>query len=227
MDIGLFAIIVAIVLLVIAIVLKLMKKAVKLALFVGMFVTALLLMGGYQLYTDSMNFKDAVGGSENTFLFVDDVVVAGFNSKFESGEDIEVISAAQISEFNQYYQDEEYEEMVDDAYKIFFVHKNTFQGLDEVEFGGQMYDRDYLMRVLDSDEPSSFFPGLDVPDANELKAVVFASMLSRMMEDEGSFFIFSQIKEGNIEVYPETPVFKFVKYVPEKFLKKFIEVEEE
>ncbi len=34
------------------------------------------------------------------------------------------------------------------------------------------------------------------------------------MEDEGPAFIYREIKNGNIEIYPETPFFKTLKFIP-------------
>ena len=65
---------------------------------------------------------------------------------------------------------------------------------------------------------------LNIRDDTEFKAVLFTVLFGALMEDQGSFVIFTQYKKENIIIYPETTLFRLIKIIPLSLLDKVVKI---
>ena len=68
--------------------------------------------------------------------------------------------------------------------------------------------------------------GSNLQDNSEAKSVLVASLIDASNRQIGPGFLIDEIKAGNIDVYPETALFKTIKKLPSIILDKIVQVGE-
>jgi len=65
---------------------------------------------------------------------------------------------------------------------------------------------------------------INIKNNAEFKSFLFILLFQRLIERQGPIIIFTQYKEGNVIIYPETMMFKFVKRIPNILLDRAIKI---
>jgi len=208
---------------------KTILKTILIILILSFLVTAIF---GFFTYQDSVELKDNLETKPKLMLLQDnEKIIAGFvTTDFEKKP--EFLAISQITEYQNSFKKDDYKKMLGDNYKMFIIDINAFDFDDEeLDFIGKKVSKNILYSVLKSNDPITLYksktnvdPALyGISDHIEFKSQVFAVLFNEVIEKSGQFFIFSEYKEKNIIVYPETAVFKFIKLIPTSFIKNMFE----
>jgi hypothetical protein len=221
---------------------KSIMKAVFLAISAGVLI--LIIFGGLVI-ADAKDFKENFPTQPSLYLYeVDNKFISGF-----AGVIGEEFTPSFISKENlDSYDADDLESVLASNYKLFIVKE---QALDTVETVGK--DEDIVLTkqevddLLASDSPIDDYivlqlgdisesqkalarkqvnEGMKIESDAEFRGFLFATLFSTAVEQEGPLFVFDQYKEGNIIVYKETALFKFMKKMPVSLVSKFVKVEE-
>ncbi len=177
------------------------KKLFKLMFYVGIIILLLMAANAYFIYMDFIDLRENFGLSSKEVLLVDgNEVITGIILK---GNDFETISNQQLNEISFELKNKNYEGILGDNYKLMVLDVDIVEDLgSEVDVLGQTMPQEEIKKVFESGSGSE-------------KAILFATLLSEeIIANKNPLFFFSQFKEGNILVYPETALFKTVKLVP-------------
>jgi len=178
-----------------------LKKLFKLIFYVGIIILLLMTGNAYFVYRDFMDLRENFGLSSKEVLLVDgSEVITGI---ILEGDDFEALSNQQLNEISSQLKNKDYEGILGDNYKLMILDVDIVEDLDnEVEVLGQAMPQQQIKKTFESGSSSE-------------KATLFAALLSEeIIANKNPLFFFSQFKDGNIIIYPETALFKTVKLVP-------------
>ncbi|MBI2522989.1 hypothetical protein HYW19_01230 [Candidatus Woesearchaeota archaeon] len=177
------------------------KKLFKLMFYAGIIILLLMAANAYFIYQDFMDLRENFGSSSKEVLLVDGSdVMTGIILR---GNDFETVSNQQLNEISYELKNKNYEEILGDNYKLMILDVNILESLDnEIEVLDQKMSQEEIKNKLLSGSSSE-------------KATLFAALLSEeIIANKNPLFFFSQFKDGNIIIYPETALFKTVKLIP-------------
>ena len=183
------------------------KKVFKLLFYVGVILLLLITANIYFIYKDVADLKENFSISTKKVILVDnDKVITGF---LLDGE-VNFLTNEQISDFSSHLEDNAYEEILGESYKLMVFDLKILNDLDveEIETEEGTITKEEAIAFLKSNA-----------DAGE-KAALFGVILAEdILSSRNPLFFFSEFKKGNIVVYPETALFKTVKFIPVSFIK--------
>ena len=177
------------------------KKIFKLMFYAGIIVLLLMAGNAYFIYRDFMDLRENFGQSSKEAMLVDgSKVITGIVLE---GDSFEALSNQQLNEISSELENKDYEGILGDNYKLMILDVDIVEDLDnEVEVLSQKMPQEEIKKTFESGSSSE-------------KATLFAALLSEeIIANKNPLFFFSQFKDGNIIVYPETALFKTVKLVP-------------
>ena len=186
------------------------KKLFKLMFYIGIIILLLMAANAYFIYRDFMDLKENFGPLSKEVLLVDgSEVITGIVLK---GDSFETLSSQQLNEISSELENKNYEGILGDNYKLMILDVGIIEDLgNEVEVLGRTMPQEEIKKIFESGSSSE-------------KATLFAALLSKeIIANKNPLFFFSQFKDGNIIIYPETALFKTVKLVPIDLFKNIAE----
>ncbi len=174
---------------------------------------------GFLVYRDATDFKNKFTVSDNLLLLEDNgKILTGF--VLHPGGEPSILTDQQLRDFTGYYNNNQYQNMIGSNYKMFIIKMSAFKTEGTVEYDGQQLERKRLIDSLRSDDPVGTFlqdvPGParnNLADSATLKVSFFVILYTNDFGTDPLKIVFSY-KEGNIIIYPETMMFKIIKYIP-------------
>ncbi len=214
------------------IIFKIVKTVLKTILIVLILSFLLTAIFGFFTYQDAVELKDNLETESKLMLLQDNEKIAAGFIVAEFEEKAEFFTISQITEYQNSFKKQDYKKMLGNDYKMFIIELKAFDFDDkELDFIGKKVSKNILYSVLKSNDPITLYksktnvdPALyGISDHIKFKSQIFAVLFNDAIEKKGQFFIFSEYKEKNIIVYPETTVFKFIKLIPTSFIKNMFE----
>ena len=187
------------------------------------------------LVKDVLELKDNFMSGDKLFLLDhENSIVAGFSQGIEE----QPTPVRNIAELNSFYNSKDYDSMLGSNYKLFIFDSSIFDELTAVEpFENFRLTKDESFSILMSENPVDLvadkimeqeghpaeFKSQILQQISEqfgspedLKSMLFGGMFISIMEIKGPQFIVTEFKDKNINIYPETLTFKFLRLVPKK-----------
>jgi len=183
------------------------KKLFKIMFYAGILISLLLAANLYFIYLDFKDLRENFGVSEKKVILVDgNEVLTGLLM----GEDTELLTNTQLRDYSSSLRNKDYEDILGDSYKLMVFDISIIENLDkEIEIEDIKITTDEAAVTLKS----------DTSEPNE-KASLFSVILAdEIITSKNPLFFFSEFKDGNIIIYPETALFKTVKLIPLSFIR--------
>jgi hypothetical protein len=179
------------------------KKLFKLLFYAGLIISLILAVNLYFIYQDFDDFRENFGVSEKKVILKDgDEILTGLILD----EGTSLTTAKQLNEYDSYLRNEDYESILGDSYKLMVFDVDIISNLDEIEMDNELITQNEAIAILTSN------------DAEE-KAVLFSVILAEeILSSRNPLFFLSEFKDGNIVIYPETAIFKTIKFLPLNFI---------
>jgi len=170
------------------------KKLFKLMFYAGIIILLLMAANAYFIYRDFMDLRENFSLSSKEVLLVDgSEVITGI---ILEGDDFKALGNQQLNEISSELKNKNYEGILGDNYKLMILDADIIKDLDKTFESGSSSE----------------------------KATLFAALVSEeIIANKNPLFFFSQFKDGNIIIYPETALFKTVKLVPIDLFKDIAE----
>jgi len=190
---------------------------------------------GYMLYKDANDFKDNFANGTNLFIvkdtvngtttFLSGVAVNGLDKSYTP------LPKSNLSAIYNLYKDGKLSDPGLQYYKIFVIDLKAFDSVKSFNISDQNIDLDSseIREVMLSDSARDKIAEITALKNNESKNVVLSELklsdeeikayilsyyLASSLDPKNLLGFISQLKDGNIEVYPETMLFKAIKYIP-------------
>jgi hypothetical protein len=175
-------------------------KAIKLLFYVGIAIFILLAINSFFIYQDLMDLKKNFASEPKQVLLVDDNRV--LTGLIIDGQDIDVLENSDLNSLAEYIEDQNYEGALGENYKLMVFDISIVENMGEKEILGQALNQDEIRETFET-------------GTSEEKASLFSVLLAEdILSQKNPLFFFSEYKDGNIVVYPETAIFKTVKFIP-------------
>ncbi|MBW2976979.1 hypothetical protein KY347_06045 [Candidatus Woesearchaeota archaeon] len=183
-----------------------LRRVFRLLFYASLIIFLLLAANIFFVYRDAADLRENFDVSTKKVMLVDNnKVITGF---LLDG-DVNLLASEDLEKFSSYLESKDYEEILGDSYKLMVFDLGIISSLDEeIELDDEIITKEQAISALKSDA-----------DANE-KAELFGDILtSSILSSRNPLFFFSEFKKGNIVIYPETALFKTVKFIPLSFVK--------
>jgi len=183
------------------------KKLFKLMFFAGIIISLLLVLNLFFIYQDFKDLRENFTVSEKKIILVDDNKVL---TGLLMGEEIDSLAESQLEAYSSSLINNNYEEILGNSYKLMVFDIDIISNLDsDLNMGDFQITTDDAISTLKSDIASS-----------EEKASLFSIILeNEILSPKNPLFFFSEFKNGNILIYPETALFKTIKFIPLSLIK--------
>ncbi len=148
------------------------------------------------IFLDIRDMKNHASERSVELLVKDGRIIAGHYISFDDASELseDEISSADIS-----YNRGDMDSLRNDTYKVYLM-----------DYSAVAADIDILSIKVAEENVSAM---LDSESSQRMRNAIYSALLfSKAAEDP--LFLFTEYRKGNIEVYPETALFKFMKYVP-------------
>jgi len=183
------------------------KKLFKLMFFAGIIISLLLILNLFFIYHDFKDLRENFSVLEKKVILKDgDKVLMGL----VLNEDTELMTIKQLNDYSLLLKDDKYDKILDDSYKLMVFDVEIISNLDDkIEIEDEIFTQDQIITILKSKNTDK-----------EEKASIFSTILEdEILSSRNPLFFFSEFKNGNIIIYPETALFKIVKFIPLSFIK--------
>jgi len=183
------------------------KKLFKIMFYAGIIISLLMAVNLFFIYQDFKDLRENFSVSEKKMILKDeDKVLTGLLLN----EDTNLMDNEQLTDYSSYLKDSDYEKILGDSYKLMVFDVDIISNLDaEIEFLDETVTSDEAVALLKS----------NVTDSQE-KAELFNILLAdEILSSQNPLFFFSEFKNGNIMIYPETALFKTIKFIPVSLIK--------
>ncbi|MDP6548388.1 MAG: hypothetical protein QF917_05565 [Candidatus Woesearchaeota archaeon] len=195
------------------------KRIFKVFFYVGIAISLLLAVNFYFIYQDLTDLKENFAVSTKKVILVDEEeVLTGF---LLNGE-IDYLADEDIAAFSSYLDENNYEKILGDSYKLMIFNVDIISDLEtnEIEIREDTITRNRAISILRSGEPFILLGDEELESDTQLKAEVFGTILAEhILSSENPLFFFSEFKKGNIVIYPQTSLFKTLKFIPLSLIK--------
>lgn len=222
-------ILIALAIIILFIVFKTILKAFFKLFFIVFIIIAIVSSGVvYLVARDVRDFQEKFTISDNLVLLEDNSrIISGFIIK--KGGELAVVDDVKLQEYGNYYSSKDYNTMLASNYKLIIIKIAAFDKPGNIDFNGQQHDRKFLLDVVKAEKPvDTFLAGMldklgialvrqedleSKDDDARLKAAIFATFYTNDL-GTNPVNIALEYKKGNILVYPETIMFKVIKFLP-------------
>ncbi|MFC1647832.1 hypothetical protein ACFL1B_00370 [Nanoarchaeota archaeon] len=201
------------------VIIKFVKKGIGLLFGIGIAIGMILLFVGFLVITDALDFRDNFSNSKSIFILADEDgymtgVVLNFNDLdrgVEPYEDLDDITENKAP---------------DGYYKVFILTKEMLKNsnISDIDIGVADLTKEKLIDILYSEAPSELIAaetmGIEAReiediwgDNDRLRRDLFTYILVDVFGRDPMTLIYG-VKNGNIIIYPESLMFKTIKYIP-------------
>jgi len=177
------------------------KKLFKIMFYAGIIISLLLAANLYFIYQDFQDLRENFGISEKKVILVDgNEVLTGLLM----GEEVDLLPNSQLRDYSSSLKNNDYEKILGDSYKLMVFDIAIIENLDkDINLGIKTVTSGEAVATLKSDI------------SQEEKAALFSIILAdEILTSRNPLFFFSELKDGNIIIYPETALFKTIKLIP-------------
>jgi hypothetical protein len=221
---------------------KLLKSVVKALLWVGAVGVILVVILSFFVYKDVVDLRDNWPGSQKLLLAEKDgKLVAGLVSSFSNNEEPVFVTAEQLVSLQSSFGVKDYKSMIGDNYKLLVMDVDSVLAevkAEQFSFGEMNVSRGDVVSILESDDAFVVLVDKLMVDKSsdsktraqveaevmksagsqeKVKAMAFAVLVAQLFSEKGSgagLFVLKEFKSGKLIIYPETSVFKTIKFVP-------------
>jgi hypothetical protein len=220
------------------VILKLVKSILKAIFLIFSIAAVVLFLGLFFFYSDVNDFQENFPTVPSLFLLQkDNEIIAGFYGIFAENAAPSLVEEEQLINYQQNFQEDDLVQIKGDYYKIFIIDSAAFDSVTEVKIEETISKQevfslldstnpinDYLVETGSSLDKNDLMYQLDIQNDAEFKSLLFNLLFNRLIEENDPLIIFKEYKKGNIIIYPETMMFKFVQKIPNILLNQVIQI---
>lgn len=238
-------IILAVIAVLFLIIFKITKKVVKTIFFVSSIFTAVIIVSSIFLFADVNDFRSNYPTQESAYVLEKDgKLIAGLRVVMQEEPKPDFFTREELNTYQTAYENNNLDTIKGDSYKLFIFKSEAFDTLDTIQVSDTTeFTKQQMFSLLESETPgddyidlvvgetsqkqsikNQMFASLDITEDTEYKGTLFFILFGSAITQQGPLFIFEQYQEENIIIYPQTILFKAIKYVPMSLLNKVIQV---
>ncbi|MBD3249790.1 hypothetical protein GF336_07120 [Candidatus Woesearchaeota archaeon] len=238
-------IILAVIIIIGLIIFKVTKAVAKTIFYTTTIIGIAGLVFAFLIYQDASDFRENFPTKPSMLLLEsEEQILAGIEGRFSEASEPTLIGYDQLQDIKTGYKEDNMDTVRGDNYKVFIFSLNSFEA-GSIDIGEDTLSKEQAETLLLSDSPIDDYADIvlkdqddgykeqfkqqlkkNIKDGAEFKAILFSSLFSEQTEKTGSLFILDEYSKGNIEIYPETIIFKLMKRVPSSILSRLVKTKE-
>ncbi len=210
---------------------KILKSIIKATLFLLIITIIPTIILGYLLYADFKDIQSNLQINPNLIILKkNNIIISGFILNFNKDPQVNLSNQQDINDYNSLYQNKDFSNLKSTNYKVIIIkYDNLIQNLPEtIQRESITLSKQQLSNIMISEQPftelktiisipeSEIKNILKLKNEGELKSAIFFLILQENIKSVPE--VLKMYKEGNMEVYEETILFKSIKYIPEDIL---------
>jgi len=191
------------------------RKLLKALLFAKLLTIIIVLIFGFLLYKDAVDFSENFPIEPKLFLFEEDgeivagVILASFNFS-EEDPDMAVLTVEELAVMNSDYGFGHLRNMLADNYMMFIFKSEMFDGI-EVNMSRKSDLSDIPPEMLTEEQ------------RQQQNSIVYFAKFNKLMENGDPMIIIRGHKQDNIIIYPPRLIFKLLKQIPDSLFETISE----
>jgi len=176
------------------------KKLFKVVFYVGIVMAIIVAGTTFMIYKDMKDLKVNFNPSEKKIILVEENKVL---TGLLLGTEVDYIPESDINKFSSFLENGELDKILGDSYKLLIFDISIMDSLgDELSLGETSAKKDDVISKL-KDESS------------DVKSELFGQIVANeILSPKNPLILFSGLKDGTIQIYEETALFKAAKLVP-------------
>ncbi|MBU0979612.1 MAG: hypothetical protein KJ709_02305 [Nanoarchaeota archaeon] len=224
---------------------KFTKRFVKLLFMINIILMVIIGITGIFVYMDAVNLKNRFPSDPKLMILEEAGIVLSAVRLKSMAEAPDYIKEAELLRYQQLINKDDYGSLLENNYKIFVISIESLLPIDGIDIGEDVLDQKNTLKLLHSEnalrdlakhlfreqtgvtEQILDFAEADLADqfgsSAELKSRLFGIMLSQDLQEDG-LFIIHEYKEDRIIIYPDTIVFRFMKFIPKKIVDELVKL---
>ena len=188
-------------------IIKVIKGIMKIFFYLLLIVVIISGVFSYFMFKDTTELASGISSKTSLFLLKDgNETITGFTIYQMNISTAKSLSENQLKEYDIYYQKKDYKKMLGSNYKLFIIDKKAFPKTDK-------FDPDIVIAYLKGDKKELELVNLIKPDyMPDTKAMAFSLLVIYSIKNDPAYLV-KEYKSGNLIIYPETFMFKVVKFI--------------
>lgn len=178
------------------------KRLVKIMFYAGIVIFLLLAANMFFIFQDFKDFRENFGSAEKKVILKDgNEILTGLLLD----EDTNLMTSTQLNDYSSYLRTDDFDKILGDSYKLLIFDIDIISNLDtEIDYEDGI-TTDEAVTILNNGN-------------SQEKGEVFSILLADEILSSNPLFFLSEFKKGNIMIYPETAIFKTIKFIPISFI---------
>ncbi len=199
-----------------------LKKIIGVIITLSIFTMILMSAFGFFVYKDIVDFKASLKNGNTVIMIENNAALSGFTVAGEQGQ---VLSKEQLATAASQYEKGTLKELQGSSYKLFILTPQFVEAMDSQEFSleDDPLTKEQVLAILRSSDAVKTAAGYGI-SSNDLSEEIKAQLLAQVFEEgiQNPIFMIARVKDHTMKVYPETALFKGMKYIPLTFIKKAV-----
>jgi hypothetical protein len=211
-------------LLVAGVILSLIKGVIRIVFSI---LTIIMLVMGVSLALDAKEFRERFALEEKKMILIEENdVLAGF-TMMSAEEEPTFLTQEQVDAYSASLKEDDLNTILGKSYKLMIMDLDVFEeiNIDMFDIQGQLFSKELLISVFRSDDPGKLIEEeLDATynaDDAELKGAFFGLLFNEVMTSP--IYFLEKYKEKDILIYPETTIFKVIRFIPIDLFKEALD----
>jgi hypothetical protein len=217
---------------------KFIKNVVKSILIILSILVLLVIASGLFISADANDFRANFAAIPSLYLLeTDGQIVAGIYGTFSEEGIPSLVGTEQLNSYQTSYQENDLANIKENYYKVFIIKSEAFDSITEVRTDGETMPKQAIIDLIDSSTPiddfmeqrnipqdrrSALMSNFQIANDDEFKSFLFTLLIVESIEEKGPLFIFTEFKQGNVIIYPESAITFFIKEIPFSLLNSLI-----
>ncbi len=199
-----------------------LKKIIGVVITLSIFTLLIMSAFGFFVYRDIVDFKANLKNG-NTIVMIDEgIALSGFTVASEKGE---VLTKEQLLAASSAYEKGTLNELKGVSYKLFILTPQFIEPMNTPKFilEEQSLTKEQVLALLQSSDAIKTAEGYGI-NADQTSEEIKAQLLAQSFEEgiQNPLFMIARVKDGSLKVYPETALFKGMKYIPLSFIESAV-----
>ncbi|MCX6707851.1 MAG: hypothetical protein NT001_07000 [Candidatus Woesearchaeota archaeon] len=215
------------------------SKTLKILSIISLILVIIISVIGYLALADAKEFSQKTGTESNMFLLVDQGHIIAGERNMMHNESPTPVTLDEMDKYQKLLDNKDYAGLQEDNYKALLFDMNMFYSMADIELEGTGFNKSQIIAVLKTRNATNWMldmamskinvpPELkeqaiveiskNIPTEAEIRGNLFMMLLGIAGKSRGPAFIIDEYRAGNVKVYPETMMFQFIKYAPQRVI---------
>lgn len=178
---------------------------------------------GIFLFLDAQDIQENFQTKEKIIILEHNKMVS---AGFRSGREAVSIDARILANYSEALKNSEHDQIIGEDYRIIIYSLSLIEELDNfsITILETEFDKQEIVKIMRNEGKADYWAQkLFVEDYHQLRNIIFSELMNQKLSGPENTEVFIKgLKSGEIKIYPETMVFKTIKFLPGSWIEERI-----